>query len=485
MKNYFKNKDYKFIARFYYLDSFSCSVTDNEILSKEDIELEGVGIQVFTNDGGVGFATSDIINENNIENICKLAIRLAKDSEILNKENLSFFDKVKPLNKDFYPEIKYRKEILSAKEREEKIKNLQKEISKMIPDFSINSTLQISETEWRIIRNDGTDTSFLIPRCVVNSSLVYKKNGNTVSTRVYWSDKGYDIFYDEEKLRLFKNRIKSKEKQCRDVISAPSIESGSYSLLIDYPLAKGLAHEAFGHATESDHSKESILFDENGKFLKGKKVASDIVNIIEESIDGDFAYSPVSANGIIRERVDMVKNGVLMAGLGDMFSALKGGMDITGACRAQSYKHIPMPRMSNIRIEVTNPEPLDKEFDDVTPEDLYKILDKKNMLDKNPVIYMTGYKGGQVNPKYGDFVFNCSVMYKFTKNKPIEIFKPAIFSGKILDALKSIKFGIGKPIVDAIGTCGKAGQGVSSSGGSNMFIFIEKSEHIKIGGESN
>jgi hypothetical protein len=27
----------------------------------------------------------------------------------------------------------------------------------------------------------------------------------------------------------------------------------------------------------------------------------------------------------------------------------------------------------------------------------------------------------------------------------------------------------------------KAGQGVSSSGGSNMFIFIEKSEHIKIG----
>lgn len=483
LKDLFKNTEYKFIIRFLHSSSFYCKVTDNETLDKEEKEKTGFGLQVFTNDGGVGFSTSDTISKTSVEKAAKLAIELAKKSETLYKEDLSFLNFVKPFNEKFYPEVKYRKHILTPKEREGKIQNLQNEISQMLPDFSVNSVMSIVENEWRIIRDDGTDTSFFIPRSFVISTLVYKKDNKAVSMFAYYNDKGYDVFFEDEKMKLFKNRVRMKEKLCKEVINAASIKSGSYKLLIDYGLAKGLAHEAFGHAIESDQANKSILF-ENGKFMKGKKIASDIVNIIDESIEGDNAYQPVSANGILRERVEIVKDGILNAGLGDMFSALKSDMSISGACRSQSYQHIPMSRMSNIRIEVKNPEPLNKEFEEVIPEDLYKILNDKGVLDDGPVIYMTGYKGGQVNPKYGDFVFNCSIMYKIEKDKPIEVYRPGIFSGKILEALKSIKFGIGKPIINAIGTCGKNNQSVPSSGGSNMFIFIDKSEYIKIGGES-
>ena len=41
--------------------------------------------------------------------------------------------------------------------------------------------------------------------------------------------------------------------------SAPYVPSGSYPLVIDYALAKGLAHEAFGHAAESDSYRSSCL----------------------------------------------------------------------------------------------------------------------------------------------------------------------------------------------------------------------------------
>jgi TldD protein len=482
LKQLLKDKDYRYIARFMHSEFFHCIVTNEETLSKKQAEVEGLGLQVFTKNGGVGFSTTDIITKDKIENAVKLAIELAEKSEKSYKEDLTFFDKVKPYNEDVYPNVKYDINYLTPAEREEKLKILQNDLNQMIKDFHFTSTLAIGYSEWRIIRDDGTDTSYMIPRSVVSTSIVFKKNGKTVSTRTHFNDKGYDIFYDEKKMKYFKERIKQKETQCREVIDAPAVESGSYKLLIDYPLAKGLAHEAFGHASESDGAKKSILFNDKGKFQIGMKVASDNVSIIEESIEGDYAYQPISANGIPREKVTLVDHGVLNAGLGDMFSALSGGIKISGACRVQSYDNIPLPRMSNIRIEVENPETIDKRFEDISPQDLYNILDKRGELEEEPVIYMTGYKGGQVNPKYGDFVFNCSIMYKFQKDKPIQVFRPGIFSGKVLEALKSIKFGIGGLILDAIGTCGKEGQRVPSSGGSNMFIFIEKSNFIKIGG---
>lgn len=485
LKDLFKNTDYHYIARFSYIDHFSCSVTDNETLSKQETETVKFGLHVFTKDGGAGFATSDLITEEAMKSIFDLGVNLAKSSEKYDKTDMSFFSRIKPLNKDFYPEVKYPKSKLSSTESEKKLYEIQKEVSNMLPDFSITSSIAITEQHWRIIRDDGTDTSFLIPKSVIASFLTYRKDGKTSSMLAKASATGYDFFYEKAKKDLFFSRVRMEERLSRDVIDAPEIVSGSYRLLIDYPLAKGLAHEAFGHATESDHSHDSILFNDKAQFRKNEKVASDVVNIIEESIEGDYAYQPVSANGVIRDRVQMVKDGVLLQGLGDIFSAEKSGMNISGAGRATDASHMPIPRMTNIRLEVNNPEPIEKTFEDILPEDIYQILDKKGVLDEAPVIYMTGYKGGQVNPKYGDFVFNCSVMYKLEKDKPIEKYRPGIFSGKVLEALKSIKFGIGGTITDAIGLCGKHGQRVASSGGSNMFIFMDKSDYIKLGGKSN
>ncbi len=484
LKDYFKDKDYKFIARFNYYKTFLCQVTTNEVLSKSETEAEGVGLQVFTKNGGVGFATSDVINKDTIEHICKLGIELANNSEKNNQEDLSFFEYIKPYTEDNYTDVKYPIDYLSFSEREQKITYLQEELDKEYSDFSIKSNLSAREEQWRIIRDDGTDTSFLIPRNIVNSIFTYKKDGEAVTVMHPHVEKGYDIFYDEEKMKRFKDGVKSKVGICKKVINASTLHSGSYRLVIDYALAKGLAHEAFGHAIESDSSKESILFDENGKFKKGMKVANEKVNIIDESIEFDNAYQPVSHNGIPRERVNIVENGVLKAGLGDLFSATHTGMKISGAGRQQSYGDIPYPRMTNIRIELSETLPLNKKFEEVTPEDIYEILDEKKLLDEKPVLYMSGYKGGQVNTKYGNFVFNCSIMYMLEKDKPIQVYKPSIFSGKTLEALKSIRFGIGDIYLNAYGTCGKHGQRVPSSGGSNMFIFIDDSEHIKIGGES-
>ena len=78
-------------------------------------------------------------------------------------------------------------------------------------------------------------------------------------------------------------------------------------------------------------------------------------------------------------------------------------------------------------------------------------------------------------------MFNCSAIYELTPTD-IRLCQPAIFSGKVLSALGSIIAGIGQPVLDAMGTCGKSGQRVPSSGGGNMFLVIDENEEITIGG---
>jgi TldD protein len=170
--------------------------------------------------------------------------------------------------------------------------------------------------------------------------------------------------------------------------------------------------------------------------------------------------------------------------LGDLFSAGKAGVPISGAERIESYRNLPLPRMTNIRITVKEPASLDTRFELVTPEELREALLKNGFLKEGePALYLAGYKGGQVNPKDGDFVFNCVAIYDLSDPK-LTLYQPAIFSGKVLAALHSILGGLGPVHLDAMGHCGKGGQSVPSSGGAHSFVVIDRNDNVTIGGAS-
>ena len=78
-------------------------------------------------------------------------------------------------------------------------------------------------------------------------------------------------------------------------------------------------------------------------------------------------------------------------------------------------------------------------------------------------------------------MFNCGAVYLLTRDD-VRIHQPAIFSGHFLAALGAVRAGFGPLILDALGTCGKMGQKVPSSGGSNAFLYLEPSDQVTIGG---
>jgi TldD protein len=203
---------------------------------------------------------------------------------------------------------------------------------------------------------------------------------------------------------------------------------------------------------------------------------------VDGPLPGDFAFQPISSNGELRRTVHIVRNGLLDEALADTFSARSAGAEPSGAARVESYACLPMPRMTNTRIEVSNPLPLETDFDDVTPAQLRDILlDHGFMQPEERVLYLTGYKGGQVNTTLGDFVFNCTAIYDLAD---LKLYQPAIFSGKVLSVLGAILAGIGDPLTNAPGICGKRGQSVPSSGGCHAFLVVDAHPEVVVGGRA-
>jgi TldD protein len=347
--------------------------------------------------------------------------------------------------------------------------------------IKVETAFTIRTEEWFVARSDGTRSRFRMPRATAaNHATLDAAGGSVLSASAAASAPSYELLLDAAPRARLELRSRRAIERLARLAAAPHFPAGSYPLVIDYALAKGLAHEAFGHASESDSYGSSCLA-KRGVFRHGLEVAVPTLSIIDEPVYGDHAYQPVGANGGPRLRATIVDRGRLNEGLGDVFTARQGGVRVTGAERAESYRSIPLPRMSNIRIEMSDPRPLPRPFDELEPEDVRDLLVRDGLLGREPVAYLSGYRGGQVNTMRGDFVFNCGAIYLLRRDR-IETYRPAIFSGHFLSALGAVRVGFGPLHLDAIGTCGKWGQHVPSSGGSNALLYLERRDDVKIGG---
>jgi Predicted Zn-dependent proteases and their inactivated homologs len=470
-----------FILRLQSRKDLSAHINNGKTEEISSGNLDGTGIQIFTPQGFMGFAAADQITVQAIEDLFNKAAFLAQQSqEFQGESNLEIF-KLKKFNARREIKLENPYGSLSLNEIEAKLKELNNELTMLDNRLSIRTLLRFTGEEWRISRSDGTDVIFNTPRSMLYHSITAKSSTDTTTTFANLPGIDLGVLIKPENIQRLRNRAKKAAKLALDLLSAPKITCGHYKLVIDYALAKGLAHEAFGHAAETDSIESSIL-GENGRFKTGMMVAKPGLSIIDGPLEGDYAYQPISAIGEERRTVKIVDHGRLNAGLSDIFSAAKAGVPYTGAERIENFFHLPIARMSNIRIEMEEPIALDQDFESVTPKDLYRILMTNRLMQPNEtVLYLTGFQGGQVNPAFGDFVFQCSGIYHLAP-EPL-LYKPAIFSGKILSVLQSVSAAIGPLQIDAIGTCGKMGQGVPSCGGSHYFLVIDQNTDVTIGGE--
>ena len=230
-------------------------------------------------------------------------------------------------------------------------------------------------------------------------------------------------------------------RQAIATLGAVDARAGEQTVVLAPGWSGILLHEAVGHGLEADFiRKGTSLF--AGKL--GQQVASDKVTVID---DGTMANNRGSINvddeGNPGQWKVLIENGKLCNYLYDAYNAKLMGKSTTGSGRRESFKHMPLPRMTNTYLAPG----------DDAPEDIIKSV--------NRGLYCAHFGGGQVDITNGNFVFEISEAYEIENGKLGRPVKNATLIGVGPEALKNVSMVGSDPMPDpGLGTCGKDGQSV-------------------------
>src|SRR5262245_44847364 len=139
----------------------------------------------------------------------------------------------------------------------------------------------------------------------------------------------------------------------------------------------------------------------------------------------------------------LIRDGVLQGYMQDRISANHFKVAPTGNSRRQTFKHYPMPRMTNTYMLAG----------ETPPEEIIRSVERG--------IYAVSYDGGQVNISNGDFVFGVTEGYLIENGRVTAPIKNCQLIGNGPDALSKVTaVGTDFTLSDGRWTCGKNGQSV-------------------------
>ncbi len=237
------------------------------------------------------------------------------------------------------------------------------------------------------------------------------------------------------------------------MLNARPAPTGKMDVVINNGSGGVLFHEACGHGLESDAIiKGASIFAKK----VGQKVASSIVTAIDGAIiQNEWGSYNLDDEGTPANNTVLIENGILREYMWDRVSAKKvGHPSLTGNARRMSYRHLPIPRMTNTYIDKGQSK----------RADIFRNVEKG--------LFVKSIGGGQVNTSTGDFVFSVKEGYLIEKGKVTEPVRGAT----LIDNGPAVLFKI-QMIADDLafhaGYCGKQGQGMQIGVGQPTLLISD------------
>ncbi|OLZ09478.1 TldD/PmbA family protein [Sulfobacillus thermosulfidooxidans] len=239
-------------------------------------------------------------------------------------------------------------------------------------------------------------------------------------------------------VRLLTEEVEEAAKSAIALLSAPEIEGGEYTVVIDPHLAGVFAHEAFGHLSEADGQIGDAGILETMKL--GRRFGPPNLHIYDTGRDvGSRGYLPIDDEGVEAHDVDLIKEGILVGRLHSKETAAALGDEPTGNARALHYRFPPIVRMRNTVI-APGDTPLPDMFQGI----------KRG-------IYAKGSHGGQTNGEL--FTFLAGEAYLIEDGHVTRPLRNAVLTGNVFTTLANISaIGTDFTRFESGGGCGKAGQ---------------------------
>ncbi len=278
--------------------------------------------------------------------------------------------------------------------------------------------------------DDQTRTNFAVT-CVAKGDSGLQTGYESIGHAI-----GFELFdrYDVDQLAT------NAAERAMTKLEARPAPSGTHVVVIGPGSGGVLFHEACGHGLEADLvRKGASAFADR----VGQQVASPLVTLIDDgTMAGEWGHYAVDDEGQPAARNVLIEKGVLVDYMWDGNRARQDGRRSSGNGRRQSYRHLPMVRMTNTYLAPG----------DQTPDEIIAGVDNG--------VYVAKLGGGQVNTASGDFVFGMTEAYLIEDGKITAPLREGQLIGngpKVLQQIDAVgnDFEMGPP-----GTCGKDGQGV-------------------------
>jgi TldD protein len=249
-------------------------------------------------------------------------------------------------------------------------------------------------------------------------------------------------------------------------VKAPSVEVGSYDLVIDPSNLWLTIHESIGHATELDRAlgyeaayagTSFATFDK----LNNLKYGSAVMSVKgDRTVEHGLATIGYDDEGVQTQAFDIVRNGTLVGYQLNRHMAQANGFGRSNGCAfADSSGHIPLQRMANVSLQAAPEGP--------STDELISGVDRG--------VYVVGDRSWSIDMQRYNFQFTGQRFYKIENGRLAGQLKDVAYQATTTDFWGSLE-AVGGPDTYVLGgafNCGKGqpGQVAAVSHGCPATLF--------------
>lgn len=419
---------------FEYRVANSVNIEERIVKSASKSVIQGVGVRVIIGDK-TGYAYTDEIAFDAIRRAAETASHIARSGSSIRDIGIN----ATPGIHNLYP-VETPLSSVELSRKIELIKQGDKVARAYDPRIrEVQSSVSDEMKYVMIATSDGRLTGDVQPMARFGISCIADDDGNLQVGRAGGGGRiGMDFYEKELTPEYFANEA---ARQAIIQLEAIDVQAGKMEVVLGPGWPGILLHEAVGHGLEADFNrKETSAF----AGLIGQRVASELCTVVDDgTLPGRRGSLNVDDEGEPTKRTVLIENGILRGYLSDHLNSGLMKSERTGNGRRQSYKYIPLPRMTNTFM-LEGPD---------SREDIIRSVKRG--------LYAVQFGGGQVDITSGEFAFSASEAYLIEDGKVTAPVKGATLRGNGPESLKQVTaVGNDLELDQGVGICGKDGQSI-------------------------
>ncbi|MBU7013758.1 MAG: TldD/PmbA family protein [Theionarchaea archaeon] len=415
-------------ARFHQRKKIQITIRKSEF---EDITSElysGVGIRVLQR-GAWGFSSVNSTERTALQDALRTAVAMAEAASRKKKQQ-TYLKEAVPVTGVFEPRIK---DPIADHSLEEKIDLCKTADTAVLSHEKIRSSFihyQELADRKEIVTSHGSCVSVTDVKLQFYVGAVAGTGSDLVSyTDAVGNTGGWEIIMERSPELMVDKAVRTAQK----LTSAQYPKGGKATVILDNGLVGLLCHEAVGHTMEADFALSGAVT----RDLVGKKIASDLVTMIDSGRILEGGWIPVDDEGVECQDVVLIEHGFLKNFMHNRETAHLMDTEPTGNARAWEYDYEPLIRMRNTYIERGD-------------------WKEQEILEDTQRGYMLKGAGAGQADSNGEFMFQVKEAYTIERGEKKELLRGVSMTGNAFDVLMTVDAAGSEVVFDmGFGACGK------------------------------